>query len=254
MYNGLIRKLSEVCEEIILPTQRLSRPTIERLYNNNPIVTVLDVLGDNENKEQSLIHERQGYVVLDGTPKLIYKNKEGIDNPGIGTGFFAYYTANYHMLNSWFNFHFERKPKVEEEVYDYVVGAGNEDYAFCVLDTTVKKSLLPDMKIVEPFRSDEIPEVDYLKVIKNAKEVHVMDSAFSCLIDRCYPSKANMFSHKYMQWEKQWGGPTMLVGAWNIYLGENPPPEMDFQDYNKTIHKYFGEYNERTNKFGVDLW
>ena len=61
IYNGLIRKLSEVYEEVILPIRKISRPTIERLYEGNQRVTILDVLGNHENKEQSLIHERQGW-------------------------------------------------------------------------------------------------------------------------------------------------------------------------------------------------
>ena len=200
----------------------------------------------------------------DGTHKLIDINSDGVHNPGMGPGFFAYYDANYHMYNSWTNFQFKRNLKAEDEVYDYVVGHSNEDYVFTQFDITklnpeggespVQVDLIPDMKIVEPFMSDEIPIVDYLKVIHNAKEIHLMDSSFACLIDRCYPSKPNMYIHKYMRWLVQHTRPTMMLGTWGLYLGENPPPEMDFQDYNKTIQTYFGEYNEGTNKFGVDLW
>lgn len=264
IYTGLIRKLSEVYEEVIVPTRKLNRPTIERLYAGNPRITVLNVLGDYENKEQAFIHSQQGYEVLDGVEKVIDLNEGGYVNPGIGAGVTAYLTAGYHMYNSWVNFYFERNLESENEVYDYVVGDSKEDYAFCQLDinklnpegseSPPNEELLPDMRIVEPYLSDEIPLVDYLKVIKNAKEVHVMDSSFACLIDRCYPSKSNMFNHKYMRWVRQVANPTMMLGNWSLYLGENPPPEMDLQDYNKTIRKYFGDYNEGTNKFGVDLW
>jgi len=65
-----------------------------------------------------------------------------------------------------------------------------------------------NLKIIEPFskyskettanNNDDLLFY-YMKVIENAEEVHVMESAFKCLIDGFIKEKENMFFHKYVR-------------------------------------------------------
>ena len=100
------------------------------------------------------------------------------------------------------DFYVKRDEKIENEVCA-ILNPMNTPYAFIHQDTTrgyiMNLDYIKDknLKIIEPLNDHLI--FHHMKLIEEAQEVHVMESAFKCMIDGYIKQKENMFFHKYMR-------------------------------------------------------
>lgn len=108
------------------------------------------------------------------------------------------------------DFYIERNIEEEEKVYKYY-NPKNEPYVFIHQDPHRKRNinfkyiLNKNIKIIDfngkitdphPFKF-----FDHMKLIENAEECHMIDSAFKCLADSFLKDKRNMFFHRYTNFE-----------------------------------------------------
>jgi hypothetical protein len=106
------------------------------------------------------------------------------------------------------DFYVKRDEKIENEVCA-ILNPMNIPYVFIHQDTTRGFTMNmdyikdKDLKIIESnFKFDGSKDYlvfHYMKLIEEAQEVHVMESAFKCMIDGYIKQKDNMFFHKYMR-------------------------------------------------------
>jgi hypothetical protein len=110
-------------------------------------------------------------------------------------------------------FYVERDLKKEEEVYKQFNPTG-EPYVFIHhdIDRQIRFSTKPldfnyiinkNIKLIIMNEKMSGPHpytiFDYMKLIENAEECHMIDSGFKCLADSFIKDKKNMFFHRYVQ-------------------------------------------------------
>jgi len=104
----------------------------------------------------------------------------------------------------WSNFYFKRDLEKEKKVFYDILGLkDNEDFIFVHAATRdhidlIPKNISEKIKIIRP--SDQSIDIyDFLYTIEKAKEVHMMNSSFLCLIDCIQLRNDNLFYHKYLR-------------------------------------------------------
>lgn len=123
-----------------------------------------------------------------------------------------YEQANIKFQKKFDDFYVQRDEERENNLLKKLNTSG-EPYIFIHQDLArnIKLDLRHiknnNLKIIQPIDkfSDECKKMNieddllffYMKVIENAEEVHVMESAFKCMIDGFIKEKENMFFHKY---------------------------------------------------------
>lgn len=98
----------------------------------------------------------------------------------------------------WSKFKLQRDPEREQMVFDYYkCEEGKYSFVHDKEGMRIKRHN-PGGKQVRPDNMN-FTLFDYLKVIENAREIHVINSSFFCLIDVLGINKPNMYLHNYLQ-------------------------------------------------------
>jgi hypothetical protein len=110
-----------------------------------------------------------------------------------------YKQSNLHFEMKWSDFHIERDYEKENKLYRELI---NIEYIFVHDDIDrgfkVREDLLPkDIKIIRP--SMEYDFFDYCKIIENAKEIHLMESSYKCLVEHLNIKSKRLFYHTYIR-------------------------------------------------------
>jgi len=117
-------------------------------------------------------------------------------------------------------FYVKRDLELENKLCE-ILNPKKEPYIFVHQDTSRDHKLNlnhiknKDLKIIESnFKMDEVKEYllfHYLKLIEDAEEIHVMESAFSPMIDCYFENLENAYLHKYVR-----GIDSVGRSYWNI--------------------------------------
>jgi hypothetical protein len=142
------------------------------------------------------------YLILGHTAEYFEKFNNGIYKH-FDEGF--YIMANIPYSYKYDKFYLQRDLDSEKNTYYNILGLkDNEEYVFIHEDPDrnrlVKKEYINNkLKTIRSSDYKNINIFDFIYTIENAKEVHVMNSSFSCLIDTMQLKVNKLFLHEYMR-------------------------------------------------------
>jgi len=145
------------------------------------------------------LNPQNKYLVLGFTPEYFRFINEGRQPLDVA----FYHFANISLEEKWNSFKLIRDIEKEKNVFYNVLGLNdNDDYIFIHEDSTrnfiLNRSYIPESK--KRIRAEDFKNVgifDFLYTIEKAKEVHVMASAFYCLIDTMQIQSNKLVLHDY---------------------------------------------------------
>lgn len=198
MLNGMVRHLSEN-EDVAVIVIDPHKESVEFMYRDNPRVKVVSV-SDTSPKSVFEAAQATGYSILPLATysldpefwKLVCHNngdsKMGNVNPRITNWCHSVYNqagVNIDYMRS--KFKVERDEQREQEFFDKL-GLVKGEYVYVHDDPSRGRDLEKFLKYSNVFNPNdyysEYPNIfDYIKVIENAKEVHVMHSSHAWLIE-----------------------------------------------------------------------
>jgi len=112
-----------------------------------------------------------------------------------------YLQADVPFEQRWNAFFYKRDLEKEERLY-LELDCQSEKYIFLHEDEKrgmiINRSLIPSgLRVIKaPAKHNEYNLVDFRKVIENASEIHVIESAFAAFIE-CLPLNVPLFAHRY---------------------------------------------------------
>ena len=191
--NGLINYISANYEKIILPVQKSNLKTIQFLYSENSTVEVVEYPKDQE---------------LDFIEELSHSS--GIDVLQIGfqkVGKKPFNLAFYNQLKlpykySYTHFYYPENKDLELDLKDHLINYYSTDSNEIILvhnESSKGVFNLDKVKLNKPIyitkESDKYGNLFYYsQIIKEAKEIHCLDSSFAHLVERT-DTKAKLYFH-----------------------------------------------------------
>lgn len=190
--NGIIRHYASITKNITLFYKNPYKEKVERLYSDLLNISFEDggIYEDNLAKLWELVNPGRPLLKL-----RIERLQENITFDQI-----FYNQANLPIEYKWSKFHFDRNIAREKEVFYEILGLkDNEEFIFLHDDKRVKtKYIRDDIKVIKP-DNQKIDIYDFLYTIEKAKEVHLMNSSFYCLVDCIQLKHNNLFYHEYIR-------------------------------------------------------
>ncbi len=181
--SGLVNYLSKK-EKITIPCHEKYYRNIKSFFSNNPNVIVRIVSGDDEiqriaDSETSI---KLGCFLKDRKEDKGHLQFSELFYSDAGVDFLERYNSC-PLSDSSYNF-----PQVKS----------NEEVLVCSLGSAgqfkIREEFLTGKKIIEPSMTHLM--IQYAEVIKNAKEIHCIESAFLQLCEYL-PTTGKLFYHKY---------------------------------------------------------
>ncbi len=185
--QGIVNLLSERFDVHIFAKYHNVK-SLAHLCKNRDIV-INPVSGDDEVRSFVSKHPKKTFGV-----GIYGQNWSAIKKSGMT--FDKYF---YHQLGIEFN-----RTYIDIEDGDLEYQAPSEPFAFVHDDQSRNLNIRPnlinkDLKIWRPYKSETI--FDFLSVIRQAEEIHCIDSSFALMIDRSKDVKAKKFIHRYVRSE-----------------------------------------------------
>ena len=207
--NAIVRNYAKKYDKVYLFTKRVCYPSTKFLYRDLKNVELV-VGGKNVFDDSWADRWLQWHPAI----KLL---KIGFNylttHPHLNFDQAFYQQAGIPFQKKFDDFYVERDMNREEELLKRLNPTG-EPYVFVHQDKLRDYVMNLDhiknkeLKVIEPTPKyldkgtyhDDIDLIfDYMKLIENAEEVHVMESSFKCLIDGFIKDKPNVFYHRYMR-------------------------------------------------------
>jgi len=207
--NGIVRHYASKWKNIVLFYKDPYKKNVERMYVDLKNISFID----GGTKEDNLA---KGWTLLNQTKPLLKIRLEHNLTDGRTIDQYFYDQAGIPLSYKWDKFHIERNQKREQEVYYDILGLkNNESYIFLHDYPGIETKYIDNnIKIIRPDNL-EISLFDYLYVIEQAKEIHLMNSSFFCLADCIQLKHEKLFYHQYIR-----GGGNEMSGKlklnWNI--------------------------------------
>lgn len=196
--NAIVRIYAEKYDKLYLFAKPKYSKNVQYLYRDDPKIKII-AMDDNDVKNFISFNKNNNYLIVGHT-------KEYFD--GVNSGKFTFDEGFYKMLNipfedKWNKFYFKRDLDVEKNTYYNKLGLkDNEEYLFVHDDKERGRHFKPQyiekgLKIIRATDHKDIGIFDLIYTIEKAKEVHVMNSSFSCLIDTMQIYNDNLYYHEY---------------------------------------------------------
>ncbi len=218
---GLVNSLSEQYQKIYLACKERNYETVKCLYSENPKIEILKIISD-EHRE-------------------VYSYSNTLNLPVIRVGFGPLEVKDFHIKfyemvnvdfeNRYSKFNLPKKIEGVDELYQKVVG-DNKDYILVHSGSSEQDeyymdifgwrdgetSQLPIIKITDKITKNLL---QWIKVIENAKEIHVTPSSVFFLVDSI---QNNLNSDLYYHSVRP--------------VAETFPPNNDYNQYRWNIVEY----------------
>lgn len=197
--NGLVRYFAELYERVYLFAKTHNLKNVSYMYRDLQNLKFIPM----DNSEVNFfmkVSPNNNYLII-GHEELHKKLKT--ENKTFDEIF--YEMANLPFEDKWDKFYFQRNLEKEKDVYyNKLKLKDREEYLFVHDDQKtgrlIKSAYLSKkIKIINPADFKNIGIFDFIYTIEKAREVHVMDSSFSCLIDTMKIQKENLFMHFYVR-------------------------------------------------------
>jgi hypothetical protein len=204
--NGLVRHFTEDFDKVIVFCKTQYKDNIEYMYRDDKKITVLDFPDDSDiiryisNSSDIFLN-----LVVAGHGPKVFPGLRNIDEYINGMGL-TFDRAFYEMAGVPFEYrfskyYFERDLDRESYVYEQL-NPNNEKYIYIQDDASRgfaidRSKIRTDLKIIENDMRFNIFE--YLKILENAEEIHIMESSIQNLINSYWFDKPELFLHKYVR-------------------------------------------------------
>ena len=184
--NGLLRVLYRDHDECVMPVKRHNVRTVERMFLDLERLTILPVNNDVEADMYSAQYKDMGHSVV----KLGHYGQGFMKQAAtFDESFYAQADVGYN--ERWNSFYYPHDDASELGVVNKLNENNYNNYAFVHDDISrglkVRSEYLPGLPIIRPQhhlgKSFKINFFDYGKIIRDASEIHCMDSSFALLID-----------------------------------------------------------------------
>ena len=204
--NGLFRVLHEKHDKSIVLAKRHNRYSVERMFRDLSNVVVLPVINDFEADVYAKNHARYNYntVMLGHYGREFMKGAETVDE-----SFYKQASVDYQAR--WDSFYYPPDEEREQQVYSELCKSlGGNRYAFVhddeSRDLKINEKSLPNLPIVRPNHNlGSAPKInffDYGLLLRNATEIHCMDSSFALFADHLDTSDVKRkVIHRYLRRE-----------------------------------------------------
>jgi hypothetical protein len=198
--NGIYRHFSKISEKVVIPVKKHNLYSLQMM------------LLDRKNVEFFVVNETNNMKKISESVNLIFGNTHKIVKLGyFGENFLTsddinydenfYLQAGVPFSNRWEDFEFSINQKNANEIYKS--NLKSEEYIFVHEDEIRKFKIAPkyvnSRKICIRPRQDlnaEYSIFDYYPMIKQAGEIHCIESSFAALIDSI-ETRGMLFCHRY---------------------------------------------------------
>ena len=195
--SGAIKELAKRHKTINYFISPFYQKELQRLYETTPNV-ILRIENPDERGEIQIPRNTLFFG-------MYYFNEIEKRYPDIHWDRIYYGQLKMPLRLKWDNFHIKRDLKREKEIYYDIIGLkDNEEYIFIHEDPTrnmyIDKKYIPrNIRWVNPvnFYHLNLNFFDFLYTIERAKEIHVMNSSFLCLIDTIELKHNNLNYYRY---------------------------------------------------------
>lgn len=198
--NAIVRTYAEKYNRIYLFVKPQNINNVAYMYRDNEKIKLIS-MGDMHVRQFINFNPQNNYLII-GHQKL---HEELKINGTLTFDEIFYKMANVPFEDKWNKFYFQRDIEKEKDTYYNKLGLkDNENFIFMhddpkngrvINETYISKN----DKIIKPIDYLDIGVFDFLYTIEKAKEIHCMDSSFSCLIDTIQLRNDNLFMHSYVR-------------------------------------------------------
>lgn len=228
MCHGIVREYCKKYEKAAIFTLPQNYPSVSFMYKDLKNLTIIkgdkifaqNFISANASKPEN---EKYDYVKIVGFQNLNWHSAIPLEKQ-------FYNIAGVDLSKKWDNFFIERDLQRERNLFKK--SALKEDYAFVHDDVKRNYKIKEDkigknLKIFKP--NPELTDniFDYITIIENAKEIHVIDSSFMFLIDCLKYENPNqkLFIHRYARENDNWKLP-ILKKDWQVFTLKNNTREL----------------------------
>lgn len=216
--NGLYRTLASMHEFCVLPIRKSLLPSYSHMYsdlNNIKFFTYPDPI----TRQAAFVSQ---FILGKMNTKILKIGFDGDDFPSEKS---VRWDENYYLqagLNfefRWEKFYVPIRFEKEEFLYKSL-GCDESPYVFLHEDESrgfkISRKYLPkDIRVITPDqRLGNFTIFDYRKIIKNAIEVHCIESSFTALIESM-DLKTPKYAHRYSR-------PEAMISPWHEYTYRTP--------------------------------
>ena len=196
VHNGMVRKIAQDYPEyqICLGTKSHYWENVKYMYRDNPQISVINV-GDDEGLHRMCHFEKFDKIIsshfADGNP---YHYEIFYDD-----AFYKLVNMDPEIKKKYF--YLDRDSNLENKIYDELVTSQGITGEYLFVHEKRDYNVLIDRNRLEPNTPVVVADPKYgifelLKVIENAKSVHVISSCFLSLF-MCKKYNQNIFAHMY---------------------------------------------------------
>ena len=191
--NGLINYISKKYEKIILPVQKSNFKTIQFLYSENSVVDVIEYPKD---QELDFIEELSSSSAMD----ILQIGFQKVGKKPFNLAFYSQLKIPYKY--SYTHFYYPENKDSELELKDHLINFYSTSSSEIILvhnESSKGVFMLDKVKFNNPIyitkESDKYGNLFYYsQIIKEAKEIHCLDSSFAHLVERT-DTKAKLYFH-----------------------------------------------------------
>lgn len=220
--NGMVNHFADRSRELHVPAQPKFLKTVEALYQDHPNVKVISMIPDYDIENQYVEDNKLSRILRVDLLWSNIKNYRII--PMWDIQLYSHYELSFSLRYT--NFRLPKNMDGSVDLYNRL--NNNEPYALVHrytgdspdmipinIEDFRKFSNMPDMRIIEIQEGITENMLDYVKLIENAQEIHVVPSSFHCLVDSI-KTDAKLFLHDIrektsMAVNSEWGS-----NKWNI--------------------------------------
>lgn len=196
--NAIIRKHARERKTVFHFVKPANAKNVYWMYRDLGNVRLIH-FDDAEVRNFMSLNPRNEYLIIGHSPEYFSKFRNGVYST-FDAGF--YEIAGIPFEEKWGGFYVERDLEREKDVYYESLGLKDGEEFYFVHDDpprgrNFRESVLPKGKRIRPIEHTDIGLFDFLYTIERAKEAHVMNSSFSCLIDTIQLQGPKLFLHEY---------------------------------------------------------
>ena len=200
--NALVRAKAREHERVIFPVKHANIPTVTQLFSDVPNITLLPVDGDNHADEEA-------DKFKDEVLGLGLYRKQGWNGGEPGWDKEMYEHAGVPFKDRWDGFTFPIEPLKPHTPPAEPFALIHEDPKRKFI---IKRSLLPkSLPLVPVLASSSL--LDYYDYIRQAEEIHCIDSSVACLVDGVATRAKRLVLHLYA---RPGARPPTYRKAWEI--------------------------------------
>jgi hypothetical protein len=196
--NGMVRVFAKDHEKVFVPAKFHNAPAVEWMFSDLPNVEVVSVIDDSDMLRQATMCESVGVGLW---------SKRGLQPQGWDAG--MYYDACVPFKCRWSEF------KLPSDIPNYGVEGSvfihdDPERGYCIALAVPKDCIYMPSKR-KPFE-------DHVRMMLDAREIHVIDSCFLCLADSIETNAKRHVLHAYATAHdpyKKFGWPTLRKN-WEI--------------------------------------